>query len=222
MAVLITGVEGFLGTHLARFLHGRGTGVVGLDVSPAAGPRPWPVFAGDVADGALVERLFAEQDVTAVVHGGGISGPHVCNQDPARVFRVNVLGTLNLFEVARLRRLPGRIVFLSSSSAYGQAAEKASCETPVVEELPLLASEPYGSSKVACEAMLRAYVRQQGVDAVALRVSIVSGRAGPRTAASRACCKRPAQDSRSRSTPAPRCPCRGSTSTTRSPPCTRP
>ena len=175
MAVLITGVEGFLGTHLARFLHGRGTKVVGLDVSPATGPRPWPVFAGDVADQALVERLFSEHDVTAIVHGGGISGPHVCNQDPARVFRVNVLGTLNLFEVARLRRLPGRIVFLSSSSAYGQAAEKASCVTPVVEELPLLASEPYGSSKVACETMLRAYVRQQAVDAVALRVSIVYG-----------------------------------------------
>jgi nucleoside-diphosphate-sugar epimerase len=175
MAVLITGVEGFLGTHLARFLHGRGTPVVGLDVSPATGPRPWPVFAGDVADRALVERLFAEHEVTAVVHAGGISGPHVCNQDPARVFRVNVLGTLNLFEVARLRRVPGRIVFLSSSSAYGQAAEKASCVTPVVEELPLLASEPYGSSKVACEAMLRAYVRQQAVDAVALRVSIVYG-----------------------------------------------
>ena len=76
---------------------------------------------------------------------------------------------------ARLRRLAGRIVFLSSRSAYGEAAEKASCVTPVVEELPLLASEPYGSSKVACEAMLRAYVRQQAVDAVALRVSIVYG-----------------------------------------------
>jgi nucleoside-diphosphate-sugar epimerase len=175
MTVLITWINGFLGTHLARSLHGRGTKVVGLDVSQAMEPRPWPVVAGDVADRALVERLFAEHDVTAIVHGGGISGPHVCNQDPARVFRVNVLGTLNLFEVARLRRLPGRIVFLSSSSVYGEAAEQASCEIPVVEELPLLASEPYGGSKVACEAMLRSYVRQQGLDAVALRVSIVYG-----------------------------------------------
>src|SRR5262249_30382311 len=151
-----------------RSLHERGKKVVGLDVSQATESRPWPVIAGDVTDRALVERLFVEHDVTAVVHGGGISGPHVCNQDPARVFHVNVLGTLNLFEAARLRRLPGRIVFLSSSSVYGEAAEQASCETPVVEELPLLASEPYGSSKVACEAMLRAYVRQQGLDAVAL------------------------------------------------------
>jgi UDP-glucose 4-epimerase/UDP-glucuronate 4-epimerase len=74
-----------------------------------------------------------------------------------------------------MRKMPGRIVFLSSSSVYGQAAEKASCATPVVEGLPLLASEPYGSSKVSCEAMLRAYASQEGMDAVALRISIVYG-----------------------------------------------
>jgi nucleoside-diphosphate-sugar epimerase len=133
------------------------------------------VVTGDVTDAALIDRLFAEHGVTSVVHGGGVSGPHICNQFPARVFQVNVLGTLNLFEAARLRRLPGRLVFFSSSSAYGEAAEKASCETPVVEGLPLLASEPYGASKVACEAVARSYARQSGVDAVSLRVSIVYG-----------------------------------------------
>ena len=177
MSILITGVEGFLGRHLAGVLHAGGARVVGLDVSAAGTPRPWPVLTGDVTDRALLERLFAEQDVTHVVHGGGVSGPHVCNQFPARVFEVNVLGTLNLFEVARLRKLPGRIVLLSSSSVYGQAAEKASCEAPVVERLPLLASEPYGSSKVASEALLRAYAGQEGLDAVALRISIVYGAA---------------------------------------------
>lgn len=175
MSVLITGSEGFLGSRLAALLHGGGADVVGLDVATAGPGRPWPVATGDVTDRALVEMLFAENEVTSVVHGGGISGPHVCNQDPARVFRTNVLGTLNLLEVARQRRMPGRMVFLSSSSVYGEAAERASCETPVEERWPLLASEPYGCSKVACEAMLRAYVRQQGLDALSLRVSVVYG-----------------------------------------------
>jgi nucleoside-diphosphate-sugar epimerase len=175
MSILITGSEGFLGSQLAARLHAAGEDVVGLDVARGSDERPWPVAVGDVTDRALVEMLFAENDVTSVVHGGGISGPHICNQDPARVFNVNVLGTLNLFEVARLRRMPGRIVFISSSSAYGEAAEAASCVTPVVEGLPLLASEPYGCSKVACEALARAYVRQSGVDAVCPRVSIVYG-----------------------------------------------
>jgi nucleoside-diphosphate-sugar epimerase len=175
MAVLITGSEGFLGLHLARLLQAHGNKVVGLDIVASGTPRPWPIITGDVTDSSLVDRLFAEHDVTEVVHGGGVSGPHICNQFPARVFQVNVIGTLNLFEVARLRKMPGRIVFFSSSSAYGEAAEKASCATPVVEGLPLLASEPYGASKVACESIVRAYVRQSGVDAVSLRVSIVYG-----------------------------------------------
>jgi nucleoside-diphosphate-sugar epimerase len=175
MSILITGIEGFLGTHLAQLLHANGATVVGLDVVAGAAPRPWPVITGDVTDRALIERLFEEHDVTSVVHGGGVSGPHICNNFPARVFEVNVLGTVNLFEVARLRKLPGRMVFLSSSSVYGEAAEKASCATPVVEGLPLFASEPYGCSKVACEAVARAYVRQEGLDAVCPRVSIVYG-----------------------------------------------
>lgn len=175
MAILITGSEGFLGNRMAALLHGRGDQVVGMDVARAPGERAWPVIVGDVTDRALVERLFDEHGVTSVIHAGGISGPHICNQDPARVFNVNVGGTLNLFEVARLRRMPGRLVFLSSSSVYGEAAEAASRETPVVERLPLLASEPYGCSKVACEAIVRAYVHQSGVDAVCPRVSIVYG-----------------------------------------------
>lgn len=174
MTVLITGCEGFLGTHLAQMLHAGDRRIVGLDVT-AGTTRPWPVITGDVTDRALIERLFAEHDVTDVVHGGGVSGPHICNNFPARVFEINVMGTVNLFEVARLRKLRGRIVFISSSSVYGEAAEKASCETPVVERLPLLASEPYGSSKVACEAAARAYARQEKMDLLCPRVSIVYG-----------------------------------------------
>src|SRR5262245_53658514 len=158
MAVLITGIEGFLGKRLAHLLHANGTGVVGLDVTAGAA-RPWPVIAGDVGDRALIDRLFAEHNVTSAVHCGGVSGPHICNNYPARVFEVNVLGTVNLFEVARLRKMPGRVVFVSSSSVYGEAAEKASCVTPVVEGQAVLASEPYGSSKGSCEAAAGASVR---------------------------------------------------------------
>lgn len=175
MSILITGAEGFLGTHLAALLHQSGEQVVGLDVVASPVSRPWPVVVGDVTNREFLDQLFAEHNVTSVVHAGGVSGPHICNNFPARVFEVNVVGTVNLFEVARNRKLPGRIVFLSSSSVYGQAAEKASCETPVVERLPLLASEPYGASKVSCEALLRAYAAQENIDAVSLRISIVYG-----------------------------------------------
>lgn len=175
MSILITGSEGFLGTHLARLLHGHGESIVGLDVATAAATRDWPVVTGDVGDRAFLDRVFADHDVTDVVHCGGVSGPHICNEFPARVFDINVMGTVKIFETARLRKLRGRIVFVSSSSVYGQAAEAASCETPVVEGQVLLASEPYGASKVSCEAAARAYVAQSGADVICPRVSIVYG-----------------------------------------------
>src|SRR5689334_11035065 len=98
MSILITGAEGFLGFNLAQRLYASGEQVVGFDIAAAAKSRPWPVIAGDVGDRALIETLFAEHRVTSVIHGGGVSGPHICNNFPARVFEVNVLGTLNLLE----------------------------------------------------------------------------------------------------------------------------
>src|SRR5262245_49653541 len=95
MSTLITGVEGFLGRRLAHLLHSQDSPVVGLDVVEPPDRRPWPVVVGDVTDRALVDGIFAEHDVRGVIHAGGVSGPHLCNNLPARVFEVNVLGTLN-------------------------------------------------------------------------------------------------------------------------------
>lgn len=175
MSTLITGVEGFLGKRLAQLLNSRNFKVTGVDVAPASGKRAWPVIAGDVTDRNFIERLFVENDIVNIIHCGGISGPHVCNNNPTRVFEVNILGTLNLLESARKHKLKGRMLLASSSSVYGQASEKASITTPVVEGQALLASEPYGCSKVACESIARAYSRQEKLDILSLRVSIVYG-----------------------------------------------
>lgn len=175
MSILITGINGFLGTHLAQSLFSSGSEILGTDVLPAKSSRPWRVLIGDVTDHSFINHLFHKHDISDIIHCGGISGPHVCNNDPARVFNVNVLGTLNLLENARKNKLKGRFVFISSSSVYGQPAESESCKKPITEGAPLLANEPYGCSKVSCESLLRAYVHQSGLDMVNLRVSIVYG-----------------------------------------------
>lgn len=175
MATLITGIEGFLGKKLARVLHNNGFDVIGLDITQPKEVRPWPTLAGDVSNKSLIKKIFREHQIERIIHAGGISGPHVAASDPAKVFEINIQGTLNLFEAARLHKMAGRMVFISSSSVYGQAAERASIEHPVVERLPLLASESYGASKVACESMARAYVNQENLDIISLRVSIVYG-----------------------------------------------
>ncbi|WP_072802745.1 NAD-dependent epimerase/dehydratase family protein [Rhodococcoides yunnanense] len=173
MRLLVTGVSGFIGRNFAAYAAARGHDVVGIDVGPA--PGPWPHIEADVRDSAALERVLAEHSITDILHGGGISGPHVANENPALVTAVNVAGTVGLFDAARHASLPGRVVLLSSSSVYGKAWEQRSLTRACVETDVLLASEPYGSSKVASEAMMRAYIDEFDLDAVALRVSIVYG-----------------------------------------------
>jgi nucleoside-diphosphate-sugar epimerase len=175
MTTLLTGINGFLGMSLATDLSGRGVDVIGIDVASGETETPWQVETLDVRDRDALRTLMGDRGVDSVIHCGGISGPHVANEQPALVTEVNVLGTTNIFEVAREVGMAGRIVLMSSSSTYGEAAELKSIETPCPETQVLLASEPYGSSKVASESMMRAYVEQAGIDAVALRVSIVYG-----------------------------------------------
>jgi nucleoside-diphosphate-sugar epimerase len=180
MTTLLTGINGFLGASIAADLVADGVDVIGLDVTPAEAETRWPVETLDVRNRDAVRKLIGDHAVESVIHCGGISGPHVANEQPALVTEVNVLGTTNILDVARELGLAGRVVLMSSSSTYGEAAELKSIETPCPETQVLLASEPYGSSKVASESMMRAYVEQSGIDAVALRVSIVYG-AGRKT-----------------------------------------
>lgn len=172
--ILVTGVNGFIGRTFAGFAGARGHQVVGVDLGPAAAAG-WDHHELDVRDTDALRALLADESITDIVHGGGISGPHVANDDPPLVVDVNLVGTVGLFEAARQAQLPGRVVLLSSSSTYGRAWEERSLTRECTEADALLASEPYGSSKVASEALMRAYIDQFDLDAVALRISIVYG-----------------------------------------------
>ena len=175
MRILITGVNGFIGRNVAAHALARGHHVVGVDTGPAADGHGWAHRELDVRDAAALRGVLEQESITDVLHGGGISGPHVANDDPPLVADVNIAGTVGLFEAARQVGLTGRVVLLSSSSTYGRAWEDSSLTRECTERDALLASEPYGSSKVASEAMMRAYIDEFRLDAVALRVSIVYG-----------------------------------------------
>ncbi len=169
-AVLITGAAGFVGATLARRLRSAGREVVGLDLAPAphGGELPW--VEADVRDAARVEAAVERQRIGRIVHAGAISGPMVMPDDPCAVFEINVLGTLNVLEAAR-RLGVGRVVFLSSFVTYGDQPDDAT----VTEDRPLRAADAYAGSKIAGEAMVRAYRDRHGVDAVSLRLGAVYG-----------------------------------------------
>lgn len=190
--VLVTGCAGFIGSHAAQALLGRGDVVVGLDnlndyYDPArkranlaearqaiGGAQGRFIFVeGDVRDPGLVRELFAGREFAAVLHLAAMAGVRASVEDPQRYYDVNVTGTLNLVEAARRQRV-GNFVFASTSSVYGTTRQVPFVETDVCDR-PL---SPYAATKRAGEMLGFTYHHLHGLNFTALRFFTVYGPRG--------------------------------------------
>jgi UDP-glucose 4-epimerase len=151
-AVLVTGGAGYVGSHAVLALIDGGYRPVVLDNlstgSAAAVPEGAPLIVGDVADGALVERIFAEHDIAAVMHFAASLVVAESVADPLAYYRNNTIGTFRLLERCVARGV-GRFIFSSSAAVYGPSQAGV-----VSEREPCLPISPYGASKLFCERML--------------------------------------------------------------------
>ena len=139
MRVLLTGSTGWLGRHLAPLAEARGHQVIGLDV--VAGPHTQVV--GSVADAELVERVFDEHDVEAVIHGGALHKPDIVRYPKSSFVDVNVRGTLHLLEAA-VRAGHDRFVFTSTTSPSqgAKSSDAAFTDSISPKASPALVSSP--------------------------------------------------------------------------------
>jgi nucleoside-diphosphate-sugar epimerase len=160
-SVLVTGATGFLGRHLVGSLRTAGVEVVG------AADTVGDFF--DVTDPHQVHEVFARFRPESVVHLGGISGPMVSRDRPWSIVDVNVGGTANLLEAARITGT-SRFVLASSNAVYG------SNPGPLDEQMTVLKpTSVYGATKVACEHLLEVYGHRYGSSTCSLRISTVYG-----------------------------------------------
>ena len=111
MRILLTGSSGWLGRFLAPMLRDTGHDVVGLDVAPGVDTD----VIGSVADRALIDRVFAERGIEAVIHGGALHKPDIARYPRQAFVDVNVSGTLNLIEAA-VAAGNDRFLFTSTTS----------------------------------------------------------------------------------------------------------
>jgi UDP-glucuronate 4-epimerase len=187
MKVLVTGGAGFIGSHVAERLCQRGDSVVALDnfndfYSPArkranaAIVAAYPnacVVEADIRDVAGLNTLFAAEKFDRIVHIAAMANPRYSIKHPALYVDVNITGTRNLLEAARLYGVP-HFVFASSSSVYGRAEKIPFVETDSTDR-PLA---PYPATKKACEALLHAYHIAYGLTCRVLRFFSVYGPRG--------------------------------------------
>lgn len=173
---VVTGAEGFIGSHLVKFLQSKGWNVVGSYVqrSPITFPKlPNLQFVQcDLRNGQRVTQLISRYQPTHIFHLGAQSLPTVSWADPVMTFESNVMGSLYLLEAARHAKRRPVIVSACSSAEYGNVPESA---IPVKEEQPLKPLHPYGISKVCLDLLAREYFLDYGLPTVNIRLFNTTG-----------------------------------------------
>lgn len=183
---LVIGGAGFIGSHVVEALLESDLRKITVFDNFTRGKREYlsqallddrcEIFpdGGDVRDVDLLDHAMRDADL--VVHLAAMWLLH-CKDYPRTAFHVNVEGTFNVLE-ACVRNHVERLVYSSSASVYGDAAQ-----VPMTEDHPFLNKNFYGATKIAGEAMCRAYHDRYGLDYVGLRYMNVYGPHQDQTAA---------------------------------------
>ena len=170
MRILLTGSSGWLGRFLGPMLRAGGHEVTGLDV--AAGVDTDVI--GSVADRALIDRVFGEHGIEAVIHGGALHKPDIVRYPAQAFIDVNVSGTLNLLEAAQAAG-HDRFVFTSTTSLMISSAireERGDAAVWLTEESgPLRPRNIYGVTKLAAEKLCSLAHQDAGLACMVLRTS---------------------------------------------------
>ena len=175
LRVLITGITGFAGSHLAEHLVSRGDEVHGLahERPPfrnlAAVQDRVRIHEGDITRLEDVQGALAGSRADAVVHLAGMAVPTLAAADPVAAVKINVLGTATV--LTALEEHPRtRLVLASSADVYG-----APDRVPVNEDAPMRPTNVYAATKVAAEALTRDVAARHAAPIVILRPANQNG-----------------------------------------------
>lgn len=179
--IIVTGANGFIGADVVKALAARGDDVVGFDI--VVGPvlhalqqryANVRVVPGEITEWHHVANLIRDFEPDGVVHCAAIVGVIASVDAPFATMRVNIEGSLNLFEAMRLFGVK-RVVNLSTEEVYGDFNADR-----ITEDHPCFPVLPYGISKFAVEQLARDYRRNRGIDAIHVRTCWVYGPGLPR------------------------------------------
>jgi len=152
LKVLVTGITGFAGSHLAEFLLLKGYTLFGIS-RPLEETKNLSGFEDkiqlhqvDLLDSETIERIIAKVNPDVAYHLAGEASVHQSMGKPVDTIQVNVIGTVNLLEAARRLARKPRVLLVTSGEVYGSVRLD---ELPVTEDSPLRPLHPYATSKVA-------------------------------------------------------------------------
>lgn len=171
--VLVTGGAGYIGSHAVLALIDAGHRPVVID-NLVTGFR-WavaeetPFYEGDISDEALVADIFAKEDINAVMHFAGSIVVPESVENPLKYYHNNTAKTRSLID-SIIKAGIRHMIFSSTAATYGIPKE-----SPVREDMPTLPINPYGTSKLMTEFMLRDVAAVHDFNYCALRYFNVAG-----------------------------------------------
>jgi len=178
--VLITGANGFLGSHLSVRLLQEGATVIGIiKVDPKVSylkiglkemrkPKI-KIIKSDIVNFKSMLRIFTKQRPDVCFHVAAQPIVGIANRSPLNTFGVNIKGTWNILEVARLSNTKA-VVVASSDKAYGEHKK-----LPYKEDAALQALHPYDSSKACADILTRVYAYTYGLNTAVTRCANIYG-----------------------------------------------
>lgn len=170
--VLVVGGAGYIGSHAVAALIDANHKVIVLD-NLSSGHRDLvlggELIVGSCGDPPLLDRIFASNEVDAVMHFAASSIVEESVAQPLEYYRNNVTNTLELLDAMR-RHCVSNLIFSSSAAVYGEPSE-----LPIAEMHPLLTTNPYGATKRVIEEMVAACALSHGLRFAVLRYFNAAG-----------------------------------------------
>lgn len=160
MAVLVTGGAGYIGSHTCVELLNSGYEIIVVDSMLNSKPealkrvreltgKEFLFYEVDLLDHQGLEHIFAENNIDTVIHFAGLKAVGESVQIPLHYYHNNITGTINLCQTMQKHGVK-KLVFSSSATVYGMPEKM-----PISEDFPLVATNPYGRTKLMIEEILR-------------------------------------------------------------------
>ena len=175
MSILVTGGAGFIGSHTVVELLEAGEDIVIVDNFINSKPivldrikkitnKDFAFYEVDILDKEKLETVFEENNIKEVIHFAGLKAVGESVQKPIEYYHNNITGTLVLLDLMRKYNCK-KIVFSSSATVYGTPKT-----VPIKEDFPLSTTNPYGSTKLMLEQILKdVCVSDEDFSAIILR-----------------------------------------------------
>ena len=172
MSILVCGGAGYVGSHCLEALKAAGYDCVVVDDlsrGHRAAVGESPLYVGNIADDALMDRVFQEHHIEVVLHFAAASQVGESMKEPLLYYENNLCATVALLRSMR-RHEVGRIVFSSSAAVYGEPDT-----VPIPEESPKAPTNTYGETKLAMERLMHWCHVAYGLEYVSLRYFNAAG-----------------------------------------------